>query len=192
VAPKTFHIEPVRSADLESLTAHMAEVADEPLFVLTLDFPRTRDQVERFMGQVLASPYVGLLVAKQEKQIVAPQARAGTRDDAGRDTSSRPSIVGHILIRSTDHPALRHVAKISMAVSEVARRQGVGEALLTAAEGWAKDHAVQKIVLDVLANNRPALRLYEKLRYREEGARKDQVVIDGQYHDELLLAKFLG
>ena len=53
------------------------------------------------------------------------------------------------------------------------------------------NRGIKKIVLDVLANNRPALRLYEKLLYREEGARKDQVLIDGALHDELLLAKFL-
>lgn len=161
-------IELAQPQDLARLAVHFAEVADEPLFVLTSEFPRTLEQTEKFLGQVLASNYVGLLLAKQENKVV-----------------------GHCLIRSTDHAALKHVAKISMAVSADARRLGVGEALLRAAEKWAQQRRLRKIVLDVLANNRPALRLYEKLSYREEGARKDQVLIDGQFHDELLLAKFL-
>ncbi len=157
------------AGDAPRLSVHFAEVADEPLFVLTSEFPRTLEMTERFLSQVLAAPYVALMVARQHG-----------------------AIVGHCLVRSTDHPALRHVGKISMAVSEQARRQGIGEALLLAAEEWAKQRGLKKIVLDVLANNRPALRLYEKLGYREEGARKDQVMIDSQLHDELLLAKFLS
>jgi RimJ/RimL family protein N-acetyltransferase len=168
VPSDTVQIELAQPQDLARLAVHFAEVADEPLFVLTAEFPRTLETTEKFLAQVLASPYVGLELAKVENRVV-----------------------GHCLIRSTDHPALKHVAKISMAVSKEARRKGVGELLLRAAERWAQQRRLRKIVLDVLANNRPALRLYEKLSYREEGARKDQVMIDGQFHDELLLAKFL-
>jgi ribosomal protein S18 acetylase RimI-like enzyme len=158
----------VQASDTARLAVHFAEVADEPLFVLTTEFPRNVEMTERFLAQVLSVPYVALVIAKLDA-----------------------AIVGHCLIRSTDHPSLKHVAKISMAVSEHARRRGIGEALLVAAESWARERGLKKIVLDVLANNRPALRLYEKLSYREEGARKDQVSIDSELHDELLLAKFL-
>src|SRR5688572_9507959 len=101
-----FSVENAQKGDLDALTTHFAAVADEPLFVLTLDFPRTRDNVEKFLNQVLQSSYAGLVVAKQKR-----------------------AIIGHCLVRSTDHPALRHVAKVSMAVSADARRQGVGQAL---------------------------------------------------------------
>jgi ribosomal protein S18 acetylase RimI-like enzyme len=167
VAPQ-FLIESAQPTDVARLAVHFASVADEPLFVLTSEFPRTFEMTERFLAQVVQSPFVGLLLAKRDNLVL-----------------------GHCLIRSTDHPALRHVAKISMAVSAEARRQGIGEALLKSAEKWARERGIKKIVLDVLANNRPALRLYEKLMYREEGARKDQVMIDDELHDELLLAKFL-
>lgn len=158
----------VQASDTPRLAVHFAEVADEPLFVLTSEFPRNVETTERFLQQVLSVPYVGLLIARIDFRVV-----------------------GHCLIRSTDHQSLRHVAKISMAVSESARRKGIGQALLEAAEGWARERGLKKIVLDVLANNRPALRLYEKLSYREEGACKDQVNIDNQLHDELFLVKFL-
>lgn len=95
------------------------------------------------------------------------------------------------MIRSTDHPALCHVAKISMAVTRGYRRIGIGKTLLLAAEDWAHLHQIRKITLDVLSNNLPALKLYEKLHYDEEGRRKHQVIINHQSHDELLLAKFL-
>jgi ribosomal protein S18 acetylase RimI-like enzyme len=158
----------VKPDDTAKLAVHFAEVADEPLFVLTSEFPNNFEMTERFLAQVFSAPYVALMVAHFSD-----------------------AIVGHCLVRSTDHPALKHVGKISMAVSEHARRQGAGEKLLRAAEWWAKERGLKKIVLDVLANNRPALRLYEKLSYQEEGARKDQVCIDSELHDELLLAKFL-
>jgi len=163
-----FDVRPVQAADTASVAEHFLSVADEPLFVLTTAFPRTLEQTKQFLEQVQATAQVNLLIALQ-----------GTR------------CIGHCLVRSTDHAALRHVAKISMAVSTDFRRAGVGKRLLEEAETWARFHKIHKITLDVLANNRPALRLYEKMRYREEGARKDQVIIDGRFDDELMLAKFL-
>jgi ribosomal protein S18 acetylase RimI-like enzyme len=163
-----FAVRPVQPADTASVAEHFLSVADEPLFVLTTAFPRTLEQTTQFLELVRATAHVNLLIATEGSKTI-----------------------GHCLVRSTDHPALRHVAKISMAVSTDFRRSGVGKKLLEEAEEWARRHKIHKITLDVLANNRPALRLYEKLRYREEGARKDQVIIDGQFHDELMLAKFL-
>ncbi len=170
-----FSVRPVKPLDAESLAEHFAQVADEPLFVLTTAFPRTLEQTKQFMEQVLQTPQVNLLIAQSR----------------GPDNAGRELTIGHCLVRSTDHPALRHVAKISMAVGGLFRRAGVGEKLLSEAEDWARKNQIRKITLDVLANNRAALRLYEKMGYAEEGARKDQVLIDGELHDELMLAKFL-
>lgn len=158
----------VRPSDVLRLAEHFSTVAEEPLFVMTQSFPRSFEQTQEFVEQILESRSASLFVA-----------RVATL------------IVGHCLIRASDFMAMRHVGKVSLAVSPEFRRRGVGYQLLELAEDWAKVHGLRKLTLDVLANNRPALRLYEKRRYREEGARRDQVWIDGDFHDELLLAKFL-
>lgn len=158
----------VRASDVLRLAEHFASVADEPLFVMTQSFPRSFEQTQEFVRQIEETQTATLLVA-----------RVATL------------VVGHCLVRASGLPALRHVGKISMAITPDFRRRGLGDALLERAEDWAKAHGLRKLTLDVLANNRAALRLYERRRYREEGARRDQVWLDGDFHDELLLAKFL-
>jgi ribosomal protein S18 acetylase RimI-like enzyme len=53
----------------------------------------------------------------------------------------------------------------SVAVLPGYRRAGIAEALLARAQEFAVEHGHDRVVLDVLAHNTPALRLYEKLGY---------------------------
>ncbi|MGB1581396.1 MAG: GNAT family N-acetyltransferase, partial [Nevskiales bacterium] len=53
-----------------------------------------------------------------------------------------------------------------IAVSPQAAGQGVGRALLNWAEQQAGRWSVQRVKLEVQADNRPALRLYESAGYR--------------------------
>lgn len=59
----------------------------------------------------------------------------------------------------------------SIAVSHEARGRGLGEALLAAAEGAAREHACTRMRLEVRQDNAGAIRLYERLRYRRFAAR---------------------
>jgi aminoglycoside 6'-N-acetyltransferase len=56
------------------------------------------------------------------------------------------------------------------------RGQGVGSALLEAAEDWARAHGAERMVLDLAANNTGAQRLYERLGYRVEGIAMDKPI----------------
>ena len=53
------------------------------------------------------------------------------------------------------------------------RRHGVGDALMTAAEGLAAEYELSSITLEVRESNAPALALYEKHGFVQEGRRKD-------------------
>ena len=55
----------------------------------------------------------------------------------------------------------------SVAVLPEYRGVGIAQALLERAERFALDHGRDRVALDVLAHNTPALRLYEKLGYTE-------------------------
>ena len=59
-----------------------------------------------------------------------------------------------------------HVA--DLAVTDTARRAGVGMALMKAAEQWARDRGLPVLSLDVWSANERGQAFYERLGYRSE------------------------
>lgn len=59
-----------------------------------------------------------------------------------------------------------HVA--DLAVTDTARRMGVGTALMNAAESWARDLGMGLLSLDVWSTNETALAFYRRLGYLAE------------------------
>jgi ribosomal protein S18 acetylase RimI-like enzyme len=79
----------------------------------------------------------------------------------------------------------------NLIVSARARRHGVGTALMLAAERFVLERGGRKISLTVLATNAPALTLYQRHGYVVEGRLLAESLIDGNYVDDILLAKHL-
>lgn len=99
--------------------------------------------------------------------------------------------VGYVRLRPPTHlPENAHVIEVSgLAVHPAARRRGVASALLRAAEQRAR--GARKLSLRVLSTNKPAIRLYRKLGFEREGTLRQEFLINGQYVDDLLMAKLL-
>ena len=53
-------------------------------------------------------------------------------------------------------------------VAAIARRQGLGRALMTYAQQWAKQQGYEQIGLQVFEDNAPALSLYQKMGYTSQ------------------------
>ncbi|MBI2780684.1 MAG: GNAT family N-acetyltransferase [Chloroflexi bacterium] len=67
-------------------------------------------------------------------------------------------------------------AHLGISVASAARGQGVGTALMLAAEEWARAHGADRMDLGVDAANEGAKRLYERLGYEVHGHRMDKVI----------------
>jgi GNAT superfamily N-acetyltransferase len=61
---------------------------------------------------------------------------------------------------------------VAMFVRPAARGRGVGEALIEAVLGWARDHGAASLDLWVTEANKPARRLYERCGFTPTGARQ--------------------
>jgi ribosomal protein S18 acetylase RimI-like enzyme len=115
-----------------------------------------------------------------------PQAHlVGTVDGA---------VVGYIRLGvPSPLPEEAHVLAVhGLAVAPAARRRGVATALLGAAEHRARERGARKLSLRVLSTNPTAIRLYTKLGFAQEGRLLGEFFINGQYVDDLLLAKDLA
>jgi RimJ/RimL family protein N-acetyltransferase len=164
-------VRPAEPADSGRLVALARAVAGEPEGWLLADSRwRTEGDERRYIRALQRHPDAALYVAEQ---------------DGGE-------LVGRLSLMRDPHPASAHVADLGLMVTAAHRRQGVGTALMNAAEDWARGARVTKLELHVFPHNDPAIRLYEKLGYEREGVRRRHYArADGSYSDVILMAKRL-
>ena len=100
-------------------------------------------------------------------------------------------IVGRLSIARDSNPVSHHVAELGLMVSVRERRRGIGTALMEEAAKWARSSGVTKLELHVFPHNEPAIALYRKLGFQDEGHRRRHYRIAGHYVDAILMALYL-
>jgi RimJ/RimL family protein N-acetyltransferase len=114
------------------------------------------------------------------------------RDRAVLVADGAGDIVGRLSLTRGRHPATAHVAALAVLVARKRRRQGIGRALMEAAEAWARDIGVSKLELSVFAHNAAAIALYERLGYRREGLRHRHLRRRDEFLNVVLMGKDLS
>ena len=77
--------------------------------------------------------------------------------------------LGFVSVKVREDPTgVERALVADLAVSERARRVGVGRALMLAAEAWAREQRLPVVGLDVWATNERAMAFYGRLGYRSE------------------------
>ena len=102
-------------------------------------------------------------------------------------------LVGFLSFENGSRKRLAHQGTLHMGVLPQFRNKGIGTVLLKSLLGWAKENPViEKLALEVFAANQPAIGLYKKLGFLEEGRRLRHVKIaDGKYIDVILMYRFV-
>lgn len=102
-------------------------------------------------------------------------------------------IAGLLHFENGPRRRIAHRGTLGMGVLRQYRGLGVGAALMRALIEWAeREPLLEKLCLAVLADNAPAMALYRKFGFVEEGRRKREIRRgDGDYVDDILMARFL-
>lgn len=100
-------------------------------------------------------------------------------------------VVGMVgLHQNLERPRRRHAAAIGITVHDHWQGRGIGTALLRAcldlADNWLN---LRRIELEVYADNEPAIRLYQRHGFVQEGLLHDFAFRDGRYIDALFMAR---
>jgi RimJ/RimL family protein N-acetyltransferase len=102
-------------------------------------------------------------------------------------------IIGLLNFKRSSHKKFSQNGTFSMSIQEKYTNNGIGSLLLNGLLKWAKkDHKVEKIYLEVFANNDRAIHLYQKLGFLEEGRKKNHVKQGtAEYVDEIIMSQFV-
>lgn len=145
------------------------------------------------LAREVASEPEGWLITRQNWRAVAEERRylraLRRHQDAAVFVAEAPEgIVGRLSIARDPHPASRHVADLGLMVAASHRRRGIGWALLEQAVQWARKSGVRKIELHVFPHNEPAIRLYERFGFAQEGFRRAHYRREDGFVDAILMA----
>lgn len=101
-------------------------------------------------------------------------------------------LVGQLTLEGAKRRNVRHTAVLGITIAAEWRGQGIGRRLIERAIEWARATGiVTRIELHVFARNRGAIRLYQQVGFEVEGARRQAVLRDGEYLDDLVMALLL-
>ena len=97
-------------------------------------------------------------------------------------------IVGGLTFNGGTRARLRHTGEFGVSVLREWWGRGVARALLETMLEWARrSGVVRKINLRVRTDNERAIRMYERLGFVHEGLATRDMLIDGRFHDSLLM-----
>jgi RimJ/RimL family protein N-acetyltransferase len=159
-------VRPATASDADALVELGRAVAGEDELWLTYD--RSRTDERRNVKSVRRDPNVAVFVAE-------------TPD----------GVVGRLSIARDHSPYSRHVAELGLMVAAGVRRKGIGTALMEEAMRWARGAGITKLELTVFPHNEPAITLYRKLGFHEEGVLRRRYQIQGRYIDAMLMGRDL-
>jgi RimJ/RimL family protein N-acetyltransferase len=168
-------------------------------FVVRTALPRDADKVVTFIKTVIGeAPY--LLTTEAEFKVTGEQQKQLLQqmlDDNGKLAILAEydgEIIGFLDFHNGHRQRIKHQGSFGMSVKKDFRNQGVGKALLTVLLDWAKENPlIEKVCLEVFADNTNALRLYRNFGFVEEGLKTKAIKIDEQtYYDLILMAYFVN
>ncbi len=98
-------------------------------------------------------------------------------------------VIGWCDLRPKTAPTLRHTAVLGMGIVAAYRGQGIGSRLLATTLELAWARGIRRAELIVRSDNAPAIALYRRFGFVEEGTCRNYVCIDGVDYDALLMAR---
>jgi ribosomal protein S18 acetylase RimI-like enzyme len=100
-------------------------------------------------------------------------------------------VVGWCDVFPEENPRQKHRGGLGMGLLPEFRGQGLGSKLLSSVLDHAKKFGLEKVELNVYTSNTPAVALYKKFGFEQEGLIKKYRKLDGQYFDCLAMGTFL-
>lgn len=164
-----FQVRPARTSDADQIIANISAVCAEKIYLYTDDFVLTDQWRDILTTSVDEEKGNLLLVAEMNDQVI-----------------------GHLRLFPVWYGSKsRHVGEVGIVIAKPWRERGIGTAMLGYGLEWAASSGFGKITAMVLSINQRALNLFLLYNFAQEGCRSRQLLVEGEYVDEILLGRFL-
>jgi RimJ/RimL family protein N-acetyltransferase len=100
-------------------------------------------------------------------------------------------LAGHVSANGGEFNRIRHSAYVVAGVRQRFTGQGIGKRLFAALDTWAAQTGIQRLELTVRVDNAAAIHLYQRMGYAIEGTKRRSLLVNGEFVDELYMAKIL-
>lgn len=164
-------IREIRPEDAKGMVKHAKAVLDNSIFTLTTleEFQASEDSQRQWIENMQNQGNL-ILIAENEVEII-----------------------GDLLFIRGKKKRNSHTGELAIGVQEPYRGKGIGRQLLQSLVIWAKGQkSIKKLCLQVIEGNDPAIGLYKKVGFQEEGRLKNQVMFSkDKYADMIHMSLFL-
>jgi len=133
--------------------------------------------------------YIALVEAPPIEQVRAFVARNVERGYPQMVAVLDGAVVGWCNVPPASRAVSAHVGDLFMGLLPEFRSRGFGERLLRQAVQASDAFGFRRIELGVFATNIAAAALYRKVGFVEEGTRRMAILVNGIYHDEIIMAR---
>ena len=167
---QSFQIRPATPDDAPGLHAAIDRVARE----------------ERWLGSAMAK------AAEVIQASVSARVEAGEPYYLAAEQTGSDTVIGWCDVARYPAESRHHCGYLGMGLLPDWRGRGLGADLLKAALDHADRIGLARVELDVVSDNAPAIALYEKAGFRQEGLKRAAWALGGQVKDLVLMARVLG
>lgn len=97
-------------------------------------------------------------------------------------------IVGVLNVDANSKKKMKHIGTFGVSLKKAHWGKGIGALFIQTMLNWAKSNGVtRKMNLNVMANNKRAIKLYKKFGFKKEGVLKRDALINGKFYDAYLM-----
>ncbi|MEK4626905.1 MAG: GNAT family N-acetyltransferase [Solibacillus sp.] len=98
---------------------------------------------------------------------------------------------GYSKIIGNEASRTKHIASVRIAILDAFKQKGLAEALLKETEKWARANNISRLEANIMAHNEAAVKLFNKMNYQTEGTRKNAVLLNDEFIDEIHCSKII-
>lgn len=135
--------------------------------------------------------YIEMIEAPSVEKVSKFQGELTSKNGPVYYAIQNDRVVGWCDVFPEENPRQSHRGSLGMGLIPEFRGKGLGSRLLSSVLDHAKRFGLEKVELNVYTSNGPAIALYKKFGFEQEGLIKKYRKLDGQYFDCLAMGKFL-